>query len=240
MNARSTPILTRFALLATLALCSLARGQTPGQPPPPAAAYKAVGLASVGPVPEAVRTRVGQYLAQQLRLEVRPRGEFPGAVDSLSALARAKAPERQADEALLLLLVAGSPTNQPHGFLDVTNRVGVIHVDALRHADPEVEARRLERQALRSVSFFLGVPACPNPRCCLYPYANFQELDAIGRNTCPPCLGKFQAAAAKAGLTLTPAVLPEAIRKRLEEKRRKAAEGAPPAPTLPAPTPAQP
>ena len=240
MNAVPAPILTRLALLAALAWGAPVRAQVPAAPAAPAATYKAVGLAGVGAVPEAVRTRVGQYLAQQFRLEVRPRGEFPGAVDSLAALARAKAPERQADEALLLLLVAGSPTNQPHGFLDVTNRVGVIHVDALRHADPEVEARRLERQALRSVSFFLGVPACPNPRCCLYPYANFQELDAIGRNTCPPCLGKFQAAAAKAGLTLTPAVLPEAIRKRLEEKRRKAAEGAPPAPTLPAPTPAQP
>lgn len=215
---------TSFLVLLLLFLGPL-RAQTPV---PPGAAggglkYGYAGVGTSGEATEALFQRVVRHVESNLRISGQFRGHLPAAPRSLGQIAADHASQRGPDEAVLLLFAAGVSTNQAHGVIDTTNRVAVINLDVLRDANPEVEARRLEKQAIRALSFLIRVPTCPNPRCSYFNYANLAELDAISRNPCPPCGMVFGQAAAAAGFAIKPQVLPEDIRRRIEEKRRKAA-----------------
>jgi hypothetical protein len=222
------PLPCRLIACLFLLLGSL-RAQTPPALVPGDAAsgqglhYAYAGVGTSTEVSEPLMQRAIRHVETHLRIMGNFRGHLPASSRTLPEIAREQASQRGPDEAMLLLFVSGVATNQAHGVIDTTNRVAVVNLDILRDANPEVEARRVEKQAIRALSFLIKVPTCPNPRCSYYQYANLAELDAISRNPCPPCGMMFGQAAAAAGLALKPQVLPEEIRRRLEEKRRKAA-----------------
>lgn len=91
-----------------------------------------------------------------------------------------------------------------HGVFLPDSRVSVVNVKPIRPAsgDTEVFGRRLERQTMQGVGMLLGMPACPNPQCVLWVYSGMDELDAKGRNFCPPCLDQVQKKGAERGMKL--------------------------------------
>jgi predicted Zn-dependent protease len=52
--------------------------------------------------------------------------------------------------------------------------------------------QRVERQAMDAMALAMGLPACAFPQCALYHAENAGELDAKGRNLCPPCSMKLE------------------------------------------------
>jgi hypothetical protein len=227
MNFPRLRPLSRLLLLTLLGLGSLVRPEerSPAQPTP--APVLRIGLGTVGAVEEALAGRLRDHLQQYLRLDVHA---LPAQAADDRPLREWAKMTRPAEDYLVVLLVAGAPPQQPHGFLDPTNRVAVVHVDAQRHEDAETFARRLDKQVTRGAAYLLGLTTCPNPRCALFPYRNNTELDAIGRTVCPPCSDLLSRKVRETGLAQRPWVMPENIRKKIEERRR--AQGLPP---LPAP-----
>lgn len=110
-----------------------------------------------------------------------------------------------------------------HGIFDPTNRVMVLNTRVLRHDTEETFARRLDRQFTRGICFSLGLPTCPSPMCGLYPYADIEELDHIGRGPCPPCYVKALQSAQAKNITLARPVPRPAVK----DTPRKAPGGGP-------------
>jgi predicted Zn-dependent protease len=100
--------------------------------------------------------------------------------------------ERDQNSLATVVLVGGiAKHGLTHGF--IFNRVAVIDVDMLRPADTKIEGwnerftRRVEKESLAGVSYAMGMPACVFALCALKPAETTEELDAKGRNLCPPC-----------------------------------------------------
>jgi len=119
------------------------------------------------------------------------------------AIARARSNPRDG-----VVVLAGSRlTTNAHGFYDPELRGGLVNLPALAAgigSDAEKYGRRAERQVMRIIGMLAGLGPCPNPRCVMYPYRNLGELDEIGRNFCPPCLGKLEKGIEAQGFALRP------------------------------------
>lgn len=93
-----------------------------------------------------------------------------------------------------------------HGMRTGDGHAAVINVRAMQADAPDATKleRRIERQAIRALSLMVDVPSCVNSQCALSAYQNLADLDATGRNLCPPCNSKVQGAADAAKIELNP------------------------------------
>jgi len=85
-----------------------------------------------------------------------------------------------------------------HGMRTADKRAAVVNLRPMQEDKPDEQTleRRIERQTIRAISLMLDVPTCVNPQCALSHYQSLKELDASGRNLCPPCLQKLMKGAA--------------------------------------------
>ena len=67
-----------------------------------------------------------------------------------------------------------------------------------------VWATRVEKQITAFVSYAAGMSPCPFPLCARYMCATLAELDAKGRNACPPCQMAIEKLMHKKGTYLAP------------------------------------
>lgn len=79
-----------------------------------------------------------------------------------------------------------------------TKNVGLLNVRALDSVEantPEAKTkymRLVQKQAISVIARTLGMHDCPNPHCALFKCENKQQLQAKGRNLCPPCEAEFE------------------------------------------------
>ena len=111
---------------------------------------------------------------------------------------RAMGPE----DAALVILAQPSMDIPAHSVFLPDKRVAVVNVKSLKpsNGDAETMGRRVEREVMQGIGILMGIPACPNPQCAMFQYTTDEELDAKGRNYCPPCLGAAQNAAKEKGV----------------------------------------
>ena len=196
MRRIMTGILSAVLLIST---CAFAADESaPAQPP----AGKSIALVAVGPVDTALVDRVAAFARENTALSIRvlPAMEVTG--DTLDAIAVEAIKAMESDDAVLVVLADPSADIKPHGVSLPDRRVSVVNVKSLKPAsgDAEVFARRVEREVMQSIGMQLGMPACPNPQCAMWSYSTDEELDAKGRNYCPPCLGAMQKGAKEKGI----------------------------------------
>lgn len=163
-------------------------------------------LVKAGEVDEALVMRLRDWAQDQLALSL-PLAESiePGPVTDLNRVADLAAPRVGPDDLGVIVLFASTNDVPHHGVYRPEQRVVVINVNAMREgagADPEVLARRLERQVIRGVCTLLGLDQSPNPQSAYSPYSTLEQLDLIGRNLDPPWQQKMQLRARELGLTL--------------------------------------
>jgi hypothetical protein len=108
-----------------------------------------------------------------------------------------------ADIGVIVLFRHAEP-DQSHGVHNPGKKVVLVNLRSLESDDPEVYARRVERQVIRGVAMLLGQDASPNPFSVMFPYTSLEELDLMGRNFDPPGLRDLQNAATALGLPLDP------------------------------------
>jgi hypothetical protein len=193
--------ITMGLLSAVLLTSTCAFAQDEAAPAQPQAG-KSVALVAVGPVDSALVDRVVAFARENTALNIRflPAMEVTG--DTLDAIAAEAAKAMASDDAALVVLAYPSADIKPHGVSLPGIHVAVVNVKSLEPAsgDAETFARRVEREVMQSIGMQLDMPACPNPQCAMWSYSTDEELDAKGRNYCPPCLGVLQKAAREKGV----------------------------------------
>lgn len=161
----------------------------------PAPTYTSVAVYRTSGVAASDVDRVTEHVHSSTRIPCRNAGE----VDAKSATCADLAGELKGlpkeDDLCAVVLFAAPASETAHTIFDVTNRVVVVNTTAVKDPQPEKYLRRLDRLALRGVYSMLGLPSCPHPLCCLFPYGEQHTIDMIGRNGCPPCQFKAQTAA---------------------------------------------
>jgi hypothetical protein len=182
----------------------LAEGEAAEAPKP--AAEKAVSLVAVGAVDDALVMRVTEFVRANLDVPVRLLSAQEATAESLDGEAQAAAKAMGPDDVCLIALVAPKTASDAHGVMLADQRVAVINVTALKPAgdDAETYGRRVEKEVMQGLGMLLAMPRCPNPQCAMSPYGSTEELDAKGRNFCPPCLDVFAKCAGEKGLVIKP------------------------------------
>ena len=157
-----------------------------------------VAIVTTGKGDKTLSERVGAWVAQnvapvEIRGNLKPTGPYSlGKVYTRAIESRGSVP-------VVTLVLAGgiSPHGETHGL--VSNGVAVVDVDMLKPSDTskdgwqETFCRRVEKESLAGVAYALGMMPCVFERCALKPAETLDELDAKGRNLCPPCQVKLQA-----------------------------------------------
>jgi len=157
-----------------------------------------VSMFIMGNVDKALAARVESWVQQSVgpvEKHASPKSKTPSSLEEVYATIK----ESNGKNSMVTLVLAGgiSPHGDTHGL--VSNRVAVIDVDMLKPADTskegwqEVFARRVEKESLAGVAYAFEMKACVFERCALKPAETTDELDAKGRNLCPPCEVKLQA-----------------------------------------------
>lgn len=177
----------RWAMALWLGLAAAAGAAGP-------AATNRIGIINLGGVDPAMMERIVGHLAANLHTtpKVLPAKGLSGAKE-LSAEAKALAP-LVAGEVVCVIGVAAFPAGTSgHGSVVPDAKCAILNATALKPEpyDAEDYGRRLEKEAIRCAGLLLGMPPCINPRCALFHYTNNEQLDAKGRNFCPPCQVKF-------------------------------------------------
>lgn len=165
---------------------------------------KVVGLVGAGPVDPATLRRVRDFVELNLALPVKLLEPAPSAMGSLDEIGMAAAGKAGDEIALLVVVAYPEEEIEAHGVLRPEKNVAVVNARSLEpvNEDRERYARRVERGVMQAVGMLLGLPSCPNPQCVLWAYQTLQELDAKGRNYCPPCLERAQKSAMTKGISL--------------------------------------
>ena len=193
--------ITMGLLCAVLLISTCVFAEEEAAPVQPQAG-KSIALVAVGPVDAALMDRVAAFARENTALTIRvlPAMEVPG--DTLDAIAVEAVKAMGPDDAMLVVLADPTADIKPHGVSLPDRRVSVVNVKSLKPAsgDAEVFGRRIEREVMQSIGMQLDMPACPNPQCAMWSYSTDEELDAKGRNYCPPCVGASQKAAASKGI----------------------------------------
>lgn len=176
-----------------------------GEPHLEAKGEKAIGLVPVGAVDAAMMERVRAFAQENLALPVRllaHRDAVPAC--SLNEIGQAARSAMSDDEVCLVVLAVPLEDFPQHGVVLPEDRLAVVNVRALKPADDDTEryGRRLERETMMGIGMLLGLEPCPNPQCAMWLYTHDEELDAKGRNYCPPCLDRVQKLAMAKGLSL--------------------------------------
>lgn len=166
------------------------------------AAGKSIALAVAGPVDSALMDRVVAYVRENTALNIRvlPAMEVTG--DTLDAIAVEAGKAMGANDAALIVMAIPPVDIKAHGVILPEQRVAVVNVKSLKPAtgDAEIFGRRVEREVMQSIGMQLGMPACPNPQCAMWSYSTDEELDAKGRNYCPPCTDAMMNGAKEKGV----------------------------------------
>jgi hypothetical protein len=204
-----------LSLIAILCLCLavMTQAATPEADAP--AAPLSLALITSGPVPTNLVDRVRRHVEFNLRLAVSVRALEQPVSEALLRNLTSLPGLKKTNELSVVILAAGVATGQSHGFLNPTNQVVAINVDGMKADDMETFARRLEKQVMRGYIHVAGITSCPNPLCCLYAYQSTEELDGMGRNTCPPCLGQWEDLLATRKIPLLERVYPEGLKRKL-------------------------
>lgn len=186
------------AVLVTAVGASAADEAAPAQPP----AGKSIALVAVGPVDSALMNRVVMFVKENTALNIRVLPAMDVKGDTLDAVAAEAGKAMGANDAALVVLADPVADIKPHGANFPEQRIAVVNVKSLKPAsgDAETLGRRVEREVMQSIGMQLGMPACPNPQCAMWSYSTDEELDAKGRNYCPPCMGVLQNAAKEKGV----------------------------------------
>jgi hypothetical protein len=186
------------AILVIAAGAFAADEAAPAQP----STGKSIALVAVGPVDSALMDRVVAFARENTALNIRvlPAMEVTG--DTLDAVALVAVKAMGPDDAVMVVLAEPSTDIPAHGVNLPDSRVAVVNVKSLKPAngDAETFARRVEREVMQSIGMQLGMPACPNPQCAMWSYSTDEELDAKGRNYCPPCMEAMHKAAKEKGV----------------------------------------
>lgn len=185
-----------FSLIVLASTLTQGCRHTASIKPPVAGTH--VTLVTVGAVDPALSKRVVLWIENNL-VTVVDKGAMPIKAPYTLETVCAKAIKERDQTALATVVLVGGLTKhgQSHGF--VFNRVALVDVDMLRPADAKTEdweeifTRRVEKESLAGVSYALGMPACVFSLCALKPAESTEELDAKGRNLCPPCTQKMEA-----------------------------------------------
>ena len=156
---------------------------------PIAAGEKSIAIVKLGAVDDALVERIRAFVAGNLRVPVRvlPAQEVGGA--NLDETARQAAALLGPDDAFVVALAGFGPEVTTHGVSLPDIRAAAVNVTALQPSDNDAETlgRRVERQVMQSIGMQVGMGPCPNPQCAMWVYTTEEELDAKGRNYCPPC-----------------------------------------------------
>ena len=165
-------------------------------------AGKSIALVAVGPVESGLMERVAAFARENTALNIRVMPAMDVTGDTLDAIAVEAIKAMGPDDAMLIVLADPSADIKPHGVSLPDRRVSVVNVKSLKPAsgDAETLGRRVEREVMQSIGMQLSMPTCPNPQCAMWGYSTDEELDAKGRNYCPPCLGAIQKAAKEQGI----------------------------------------
>jgi len=166
-------------------------------------AEASLAMAVVGEVDPALAERVRAFAEENLALPVRLLEPCEAAeAASLNAIGEAAAQGLGEADVCLVVLAAPVAPLPNHGIMMPEIKTAVINVPVLKPEDGDAErfGRRVEREAMMSIGLLLGLETCPNPQCAMWLYSNNEELDAKGRNYCPPCLDRVQKLAAGKGI----------------------------------------
>ncbi len=169
-----------------------------------APAEKTVSLVRMGSVDDALVQRVRQFAQDNLSMPVRTLPAQEAAPETLDGAGQSAAKLMGPDEVAVVALVGSDTCGKAHGVLMKAERAAVVNIKSLEPADQNAETmgRRAEKETMQSVGMLFGLEACPNPQCVMSPYTTDDELDAKGRNFCPPCLEKVQKAGKSQGLRI--------------------------------------
>jgi predicted Zn-dependent protease len=165
---------------------------------------KRIILETAGAVDAKWVERVVSFARENTGLDIQAMKPVEGEFASLNDVANAASAQLGEQDAFAVVL-AGINTEEPaHGICLNDQRVAVINVTVLLADGPDEEqaGRRIERQVMQAVCMLIGMSACPNPQCVLWPYSTMEDLDAKGRNLCPPCYDQLRKKAASQGLSL--------------------------------------
>jgi hypothetical protein len=165
-------------------------------------AGKSIAFVMVGPVDLPLMDRAAKFAMENTALNIHFLPAMEAAGDTLDAMGVAASRARGPEDAALVILAEPSLDIPAHRAFLPDNRVAVVNVKSLKpsNGDAETWGRRVEREVMQGIGTLMGIPACPNPQCAMFQYSTDDELDAKGRNYCPPCLGAVQNAAKEKGV----------------------------------------
>ena len=103
------------------------------------------------------------------------------------------------NDAIMLVLAGYEGGNVVNACERVNETVAVVNVAVLKENHAQFQ-RRLEKESTRAVGLLMGLGDCPNPRCCLFAHTDAAQLDAKGRNLCPPCTVRTREALRRRGM----------------------------------------
>lgn len=171
---------------------------------------KSIALVAVGDFDPATLKAIGEYVESNTLFPVRILPARPSAGATLEAEAAALTNAVEANDLLLIALVQSAATCEGNTVILQAERIAAINAGALKTDDAQRFLWRMERLALNSAGQILGLSNCPNPLCCLWNYSSLDEMDAMGRNFCPPCCDRFQQAGIRlGGVLIEPEVVDE-------------------------------
>jgi hypothetical protein len=157
-------------------------------------AAKSIAFVIVGPVDSALKDRVVTFAKNNTALMIRLLPAMEVAGDTLDTMGVAASRAMGPQDAALVVLAAPSMDIPAHKVILSSSRVVVVNVKSLKPSgnDAEKWGRRVEREVMKGIGTLMGVPDCPNPQCAMFQHTTDDELDAKGRNYCPPCLSAVQ------------------------------------------------
>lgn len=185
-----------LALLPLLTACA-------APPQPPDSTAKTIVIVNAGAVGPALAERVRAFAQAHLRVPVTLRQSPSLTTRDLAEAGKMLAGTRTETEVCLIAFVSidTAPAPPVGGAIMKGTHVALVNVAAMQNRNAEILARRLERQAMRSAAFLLGLHPSPDPFCVTREFSSLADLDRMGRNLCPPWQKKFKEAADKRGLT---------------------------------------
>lgn len=171
-----------------------------------------IAYTSVGTVDTGLLQRVAGFISKDLGMPLQQVSPPRLATDGLTLgkLAEVLLPMSTTNGSALLLVfvdLKGGGEATAAAAKD-QSRVVVVNLAPLRPkvadkpAEREQFARRLDRECIRAIGGIFGIQPCLNPRCVMFKHASEKELDAKGRNFCPPCRERFVAALKEKGIQL--------------------------------------
>jgi predicted Zn-dependent protease len=196
----------RISIAGVIALCLVGQGPSMGQQVPPAN-EKAIALTMVGVIDTNILSRLQGFLVENLSSPIRVKAvDLQEKTNSVAEM-KTVLTSRLAPNDVCLIALVNIPKEM--NFREITfssNDVAILNVWVLQKdsrgqpVDSEAYGRRVEKESMRLIGALLGLPTCVIPQCAMSLPQNDAELDAKGRNFCPPCRDKVQDALKSSGV----------------------------------------